>query len=305
MCRQAFKDAFDIEGDDDFLHYQSVDSEGMAVEDIDKTNLLLDMKKAPDSDWNAAVLHILTKRVERAYRHAGLPQRPHEYFQDVVRGKFDRARARWRQTQKRVTEKQILETTDEVSTRVAESKSRELAAARGRERKASVGAHLHVNTAANRVQKFKRRMDTVSSTVLTKQQETAADTHVWEYLQSMFTALGKEGMSSDESDYDQSIGTYYRPKSVPWRRNIIRELDMVDKEHRRLGNTERRRGAKPVIRRRDGQNAVSSSDPVPGLPISLYSPDWLKEKSAKYVKHSLKPMISGFQWKSIGINNAY
>jgi hypothetical protein len=219
----------------------------------------------------------------------------------MVRERFDRARVRWRQAQKRVTEQAILETTDEVSTRVAERKSHELASARDRERKASVGAHFRISTTADHAQKFNRRMETVLSTVEIKQQESAVDTHVWQYLQSMLAALGKEGMSSDESDYDQAIGTYFRPKSVPWRRNIIRELDMVDKEHRRLGSTQRRRGAKPVIRRRDGQNAVSSSDPVPGLPISLYNPEWLKEKAGEYVKRSLKPATSGFKWKSIDI----
>jgi hypothetical protein len=110
----------------------------MAVTEINKRDLRLDMKKGPNDDWNAAVIHILVKRMEKAHSRAQLPQRPREYFKDIVRGRFDRARIQWRKGQRKVTETGILETTEEVSNRVAEGKDHELAAARDRERKASV-----------------------------------------------------------------------------------------------------------------------------------------------------------------------
>jgi hypothetical protein len=144
-------------------------------------------------------------------------------------------------------------------------------------------------------------MDTVDSTIARKEQERADDTRVWQYLRSMLAALGKESMSSDESEYDQEIGTYFRPKIIPWRRSITRELEMIDKEHRRLGSAERRRGAKPVFRKRDGEKTISSRNPVPGLPISLYDPGWLKERSVDYVKRTLRPSTSGFRWKQVTI----
>jgi hypothetical protein len=147
-------------------------------------------------------------------------------------------------------------------------------------------------------------MNTVTATIACKEQEEAVDTPVWEYLRAMLSALGKESMSSDESDYDQEIGTYFRPKILGWRRKITRELEMIDKEHRRLGNVERRRGAKPILRKRDGENAVSVRDPVPGLPISLYDPEWLQGKSVEYVRRTLKPRTSGFKWKQLKIEKA-
>jgi hypothetical protein len=105
---------------------------------LDKANLSLDMKQGPDNDWNAAVLHVLVKRVEIAYRLAHLPSRPREYFQDIVRKKFERARAQWRKGQPRLTENDAMETADQLSSRIGKGKDRELTVARDRERKASV-----------------------------------------------------------------------------------------------------------------------------------------------------------------------
>jgi hypothetical protein len=78
---------------------------------------------------------------------------------------------------------------------------------------------------------------------------------------------------------------------------------MIDEEHRRTGNVERRRGAKPVTRKQDGLNAVSLREPVPGPPISLYDPEWLKGKPVEYVKRKLRPVVSGFKWKQIAIRS--
>jgi hypothetical protein len=80
---------------------------------------------------------------------------------------------------------------------------------------------------------------------------------------------------------------------------------MIDQEHRRTGNVERRRGAKPVTRKRDGLNTISTREPVAGLPISMYDPEWLKGKSMEYVKRKLKPETSGFKWRKVTIGSEH
>jgi hypothetical protein len=276
----------------------------MSTTAIEKENLRLDMKRSANSDWNMAVLHILTKRVEKAYHHAHLPPRQREYFEDIVRDKFERARAHWRKGQQRVTENCVLETADELVKRITEGKDRELMNARDRERKAAVcGTDVarYRQRALTAQQKFNRRMDAVKATINHKEIEGASDTHIWRYLESMLNALGKESMSSDESDYEPEIGTFFRPKTMPWRRNIIKELQLIDQEHRRIGNVERRRGAKPVIRKRDGINTESISEPVSGLPIALYDPGWLKGRTMEYITWKLRPVNTGFKWKKLAI----
>jgi hypothetical protein len=134
----VFKDAFGIERDDDFITYCGVESGSVEPQRLDKANLRLDMRQGPDDDWNAAVLHVLVKRVEKAHHLAHLPPRPREYFQDIVRKKFERARAQWRKGQPRLTENDAMETLDELSSRIGKGKDRELTVSRDRERKASV-----------------------------------------------------------------------------------------------------------------------------------------------------------------------
>jgi hypothetical protein len=141
ICRNIFKDAFDVQRDDDFLNYDSLDSDGMSTTEIDMENLRLDMNKGANNEWNEAVLHILVKRVEKAHQHARLPERSREYFEDLVRDKFERARTYWRKGRRRITADCVLETPDEVAARIESTKDRELAGARDRERKAAVCAH--------------------------------------------------------------------------------------------------------------------------------------------------------------------
>jgi hypothetical protein len=116
----------------------------------------------------------------------------------------------------------------------------------------------------------------------------------------MLQTLGQDGTSSDESDHEGDIETMYYPKTMPWRRNIERELKLVDDEYRRIVTTQVRRGAKPVIRQRRS-GIRSSRDPVTHLPISLYDEDWLASKSPLYIKRTLKPSNKTFKWRELTI----
>jgi hypothetical protein len=110
-------------------------AEGLAKPDKDE--LRFDMTEGPDSQWNNVVIRILTRRLQEA---AGdrLPSRPREYYLDLVREKFKRARNAWKRAQPKVSLDGQNETPDDVAARVSEHKQRQWTFARERERRVNV-----------------------------------------------------------------------------------------------------------------------------------------------------------------------
>lgn len=143
-------------------------------------------------------------------------------------------------------------------------------------------------------------MTIVADTISCKEEDNAADVSHWKWLKKMLETLGEDGTSSDESDREGPIDTAYYTKTMPWRRNIERELNLVDDEQRRLATTQVRRGAKPVIRRRQ-IGIPSSRGPVKELPISFYDEGWLSTTSPLFIKRTLKPSHYTFKWRELKI----
>ena len=110
-------------------------------------------------------------------------------------------------------------------------------------------------------------------------------------------------MSSEDSDGDDGndLEITYRPRILPWRRDIERELTIIDGEYERIARTQNRRGAKPARRKRDVRNSTSERDPVCGLPYSFYNEEWLLTKTDRFIKHSLQLSTSKFKWKSLAV----
>jgi hypothetical protein len=140
----------------------------------------------------------------------------------------------------------------------------------------------------------------LQDTVNCKEQEGAADANHWRWLKSVIETLGRDGMSSEESE-SESSGTEvtYRPRTMKWRRPIEDELRLIDDEHRRLRSTQSRRGAKLVTRSRRLNRVVSTREPLPGLPRSFYNIDWLVTKSDLYVERTLQVSEEDFEWRSL------
>jgi hypothetical protein len=143
-------------------------------------------------------------------------------------------------------------------------------------------------------------MQIVAGTISCKEQEDAADVRHWKWLKKMLQTLGQDGTSSDESDREGAIDTAYYAKTMPWRRNIEKELRLVDDKHRRLATTQVRRGAKPVIRRRQ-IGIPSSRGPVASLPISFYNEEWLATKTLVYIDRTLRPSDKAFTWRELSV----
>lgn len=143
-------------------------------------------------------------------------------------------------------------------------------------------------------------MKIVADTISCKEQEGAADVRHWKWLKKMLETLGQDGTSSDESDREGAIDTAYYAKKMLWRRNIERELNVLDDEQRRLATTQVKRGAKPVIRLRQ-LGIPSSREPVASLPISFYNEDWLVTKTVLYIDRTLKPSDKEFTWRQLSV----
>jgi hypothetical protein len=88
-------------------------------------------------------------------------------------------------------------------------------------------------------------------------------------------ALGAGGMSSDESDIDDSGHSVHRPKTMPWRaKNILKKLTDIDSDRNTTnayGNT--RAGNPPRVRKRRDR-LETSRKAIPGLPLNFYDSNW-------------------------------
>jgi hypothetical protein len=128
--------------------------------------------------------------------------------------------------------------------------------------------------------------------------ESADDLPLWEWLQDLLTRLGPDGMSSEESSIE-GIQTVYRVKVVEWRRNIDKELDILDEQ--RLLDTDifSPQGSKPVTRIRGDRNPRSERHPVCGLPEALYDKQWLEGQSENYCRMTLCVSQEQFRWFKI------
>ena len=75
-------------------------------------------------------------------------------------------------------------------------------------------------------------MKIVDGMLKLKEQAEAPDVGTWQYLSNILQTLGKDGMSSEESDDEthEDIEPGYRPSVLPWRRDIEDELGIIDNQ---------------------------------------------------------------------------
>ena len=91
----------------------------------------------------------------------------------------------------------------------------------------------------------------------------------------MLDALGAGGISSDESNIDDSGHVVYQTKTMEWHaRDILRKLTDIDSDcnmTNAYGNT--RAGNPPRFRKRRDWLATLRKA-IPGLPINFYDSNW-------------------------------
>ena len=141
----------------------------------------------------------------------------------------------------------------------------------------------------------------MKETIDCKEQENAPDMKNWQWLESVLAELGEDRMSSEDSDTNGHIEAIYCPRIMYWQRNMEGELRLIDQEHRRLGQTQLRRGAKVALRRHSAGHQCSDRDPVKGLPLCFYDKRCIVINSDKYIERTLKPSMRKFRWRDLVI----
>jgi len=119
----------------------------------------------------------------------------------------------------------------------------------------------------------------------------------WKFLEELVCGLGQHGMSSDKTDGDEHH--IIRVRRKPWRRNIERQLAMIDGVKKQWPLLFfRRQGPGRQDKLRDVlENRPVSKSPTPiGLPLAMFDRDWYKARTP-YAKRSLQVSETQFIWK--------
>lgn len=111
--------------------------------------------------------------------------------------------------------------------------------------------------------KYCRHVGITKATAELKVEKDGNDAPVWKFLLDIVTLLGSDGMSSDESG-DENMEMVFHTRMMPWRRNITREVDIIDTQRTQDKDIFTSKGAKLAKHIRSG--GTSSRRPAAGLP---------------------------------------
>ncbi|KAI6098900.1 hypothetical protein EV401DRAFT_2146648 [Pisolithus croceorrhizus] len=194
--RRLFKEKLAITQDLDFITHRPAATEDVFVYEYedgpgpDRNNLAFDLTQNYSSPWNTRILELLCQELQAR-----------------------RLRTVWRNAQPKLTSKGVLETPAETEARLVEGRLQT-----GKESR----------QANRRWNKYHRRVMVLDEMVKLKSEVQDDDLQSWKWLQSLIKTLGKHGMSSEESSVENGVENVLRVKNMPWRRNIDRELEIVD-----------------------------------------------------------------------------
>lgn len=129
------------------------------------------------------------------------------------------------------------------------------------------------------MQRYTRRIATCEKEIQIGKQVNSRDVNQWKYLLSLFTKLGPDGVSSDESGLDGDGNEVGYVRRLPWRADIEEHIKRVDYRGR-AGI----KGAKPMRRIRERVGRESQREACGGLPAALYDQAWLDQQTREAKK---------------------
>lgn len=126
------------------------------------------------------------------------------------------------------------------------------------------------------------------------------DIALWKWLALLLEKLGKDGMSSEESEVEEgSARAVYYVKKLPWRRSdTTKHVRFIDKQRVIANGLYSRRGNAPVPRiiNNSIKGGVSRRPAPPGRPRAIYEAEWLQQQhSADVAKLDISDEI--FPWR--------
>ncbi|KAI5996701.1 hypothetical protein EDD15DRAFT_2123052, partial [Pisolithus albus] len=171
----------------------------------DTDNIAFDLTRNYSSPWNTFLLNFLLCEFQLRCTSETWPIRKEDdYVEEILRERYKRLRTLWKNAQPKLTTKGVLETPAEHETRLLEE-SRRL----GKESRQATRRRNHI-------------------VVMKSEAPDDDDLRSWKWLQRLINTLGEHGMSSEESSVENGIENVLRVKKLEWRKNIDKELEIVD-----------------------------------------------------------------------------
>ncbi|KAI6094497.1 hypothetical protein F5141DRAFT_1069491 [Pisolithus sp. B1] len=220
----------------------------------DPSHLQWDFNHPASSPWNQAVISQLMCLLVDMRQNWTVETRSDEYWTGKIKQKFARIKRRVDRAKPRVRDDLSVETNAEVAARLANHKDETLMKARRDMRRRT---------------KYQRRKDVTKAMVAVKEAKGDDDVVAWRFLHSVITKLGSDGMSSEDSD-GEDTETIFCTHTLPWRRDIVKELNLIDQRRLQDSSIFSPRGAKAAKRIRRDNFSPSERKAVEGLPRPFY-----------------------------------
>ncbi|KAG1837610.1 hypothetical protein C8R48DRAFT_680274 [Suillus tomentosus] len=183
--------------------------------------------------WNHKVIDILCSQYTGMFEKDHSASRSRQSIINDITKKFNQCRHSWRKAQPRMLSDGTRETMQEVEDRLVDQTNERLQLTRVLTRRAT---------------KFETRKK-VTSALLSDRIATGKDDQVvWAYLQSLVETLGKDGMSSDESEHEEGEVQVFWLKKMPWRADVDNEMRIIDQQRLAGAANFTPRGSKPAKR---------------------------------------------------------
>ena len=257
------------------------------------------MKGASTSPWNEAVLDILTDRLMKELdnkRPSPFPKKSWAYWEAAIHKTFCRIKQEWSRVQPHRTNTGCIKEADETEEHRNMYTDKTLKRIRVQERRVRVRFNsLPMTGGWSHLKKYDWCLMIAQGIAEMKEAAEENDANIWRWLVDVLERLGENGMSSDESGVENEIETIYHIKMMPWRRNIVTELQIIDDQWLVDIDIFTPRGSKPVKRRWGIRNIQSSRKAVANLPHAFYN-EWLERQPPKF--HAGIP-DEKFKWYSI------
>ncbi|KAI5988139.1 hypothetical protein EDC04DRAFT_2551422, partial [Pisolithus marmoratus] len=168
----------------------------------DPSQLQWDFNNPASSAWNQAVISQLMCRLVEMRQKWTVETRSDQYWVHKITQKFTRIKKRVDKAKPRINDNLSIETSVDIAKRLANEKDEALMKAR-------------------------RDMRRRTNMVAVKEAKGDDDVVAWRFLSSVVATLGSDGMSSEDSD-GEDTETVYCTHTLPWRRDIVKELNLID-----------------------------------------------------------------------------
>ncbi|KAI5992126.1 hypothetical protein EDD15DRAFT_2124318, partial [Pisolithus albus] len=183
----------------------------------DTDNVAFDLTRNHSSPWNSFILSFLLREFQaRCVQEAWPIKKNDDYIEEALHERYKRLRTLWKNARPKLTAKGLMETPAEQEARLVEENLLQGKESRQATRRRNVGI------------KYSRRKAILDHIVATKSEVPDDDLRSWQWLQRLINSLGEHGMSSEESSVENGIENVLRVKRMEWRRNIDKELDIID-----------------------------------------------------------------------------